>query len=82
MKRILFGICVACGFSGYAEKNHEMSRPTSEWQLVWADEFNQDGLPDASKWGYEEGFVRNKEPQYYSRARLENTRVEGGATRD
>ncbi len=50
----------------------------SEWELIWADEFNYQGLPDASKWDYEEGFVRNREKQYYTRARAENARVENG----
>ncbi|WP_216823616.1 family 43 glycosylhydrolase [Niastella vici] len=35
------------------------------YQLVWADEFNRDGQPDAGKWRYEEGFVRNEEFQWY-----------------
>jgi len=51
---------------------------TAGWQLVWADEFEVDGLPDAAKWNYEEGFVRNEEAQYYTRARMENARVEDG----
>ncbi|HBC86089.1 MAG TPA: glycosyl hydrolase [Lentisphaeria bacterium] len=49
-----------------------------EWKLVWADEFDKDGLPDPAKWDYEEGLVRNEEAQYYTRERLENARVEGG----
>jgi beta-glucanase (GH16 family) len=49
-----------------------------EWKLVWSDEFDRPGLPDATKWGYEEGFVRNNEAQYYTRQRSENARVEGG----
>ncbi|ARS40744.1 hypothetical protein CA265_14195 [Sphingobacteriaceae bacterium GW460-11-11-14-LB5] len=47
-------------------------------KLVWADEFNYKGLPDSTKWDYEVGFVRNKEPQYYTKARLENARVANG----
>ena len=50
----------------------------TEWKPVWSDEFNYEGLPDPNKWGYEEGFVRNKEQQYYTRARKENARVEKG----
>jgi beta-glucanase (GH16 family) len=46
--------------------------------LVWSDEFDQDGTPDPKKWGYEEGFVRNGEKQYYTRERRENVRVENG----
>lgn len=48
------------------------------WELVWSDEFNYTGLPDPAKWDYEEGFIRNQELQYYTRARPENARVEGG----
>jgi len=50
----------------------------ADWKLVWADEFNYQGLPDPAKWNYEEGFVRNHEKQYYTKARLENARVEDG----
>lgn len=32
----------------------------------WSDEFQYIGLPDSSKWSYEEGFVRNNELQYYT----------------
>ncbi len=46
------------------------------WQLVWSDEFDRAGLPDPARWGYEEGFVRNEEAQYYTRGRLENARIE------
>lgn len=36
-----------------------------EWQLVWSDEFNGNGLPDSTIWSYERGFVRNQEAQWY-----------------
>lgn len=49
-----------------------------EYKLVWADEFDYNGLPDKTKWVYEHGFVRNKEKQYYTVDRLENARVENG----
>ena len=49
-----------------------------EWELVWADEFNYEGLPKENNWDYEVGFIRNREKQYYTRARLENARVENG----
>ena len=47
-------------------------------RLVWSDEFDRDGLPDAGKWEYETGFVRNKERQYYTKSRPENARIENG----
>jgi beta-glucanase (GH16 family) len=51
--------------------------PTS-WRLVWQDEFDGTGLPDATRWGYEVGFVRNSELQYYTQGRVENARRENG----
>ena len=51
---------------------------SEEWKLVWSDEFKKDGLPDAKKWAYEVGFIRNRELQYYTKARKENARVEDG----
>jgi len=48
------------------------------WKLVWSDEFDYSGLPDAKKWTYEQGFIRNRELQYYTRARAANARVENG----
>jgi beta-glucanase (GH16 family) len=52
------------------------------YRLVWSDEFDADGLPDASKWDYDTdrnalGWYNN-EAQYYARDRLENARVENG----
>jgi beta-glucanase (GH16 family) len=52
------------------------------YKLVWADEFDKDGLPNPNNWGYDvsrnfQGWY-NREQQYYSLARPENTRVEGG----
>lgn len=35
------------------------------YTLVWADEFDSDGPPDPRNWGFEEGFVRNSELQWY-----------------
>ncbi len=54
------------------------SLTANEWKLVWSDEFDGKGHPDPEKWGYESGFVRNKEKQYYSTRRLKNARLENG----
>jgi beta-glucanase (GH16 family) len=51
----------------------------ADWKLVWSDEFNGKGLPDASKWTYEEGFIANREAQYYTKGRLDNIRQENGS---
>ena len=52
------------------------------YRLVWADEFDVAGLPDADKWSYDvernsAGWYNN-ELQYYGNARPENSNVEGG----
>ena len=52
------------------------------YRLVWADEFDVAGLPDAAKWSYDiernaDGWYNN-ELQYYGNARPENSKVEGG----
>jgi len=49
-----------------------------EWKLVWSDEFEKAGAPDPAKWGYEVGYIRNNEAQYYTKERRENARVENG----
>jgi beta-glucanase (GH16 family) len=47
--------------------------------LVWSDEFDTPGLPDASKWGYDlgAGGWGNNELEYYTN-RIENAAVSGG----
>ena len=54
--------------------------PEGTWQLVWSDEFDYEGLPDSTKWGYDVGGDGwgNNELQYYTERRLENARVEDG----
>ncbi len=51
-----------------------------EWSLVWADEFDDAGLPDSTKWTYDVGGHGwgNNERQYYTERRPENARVEDG----
>jgi hypothetical protein len=48
--------------------------------LIWSDEFNYTGLPDSSKWAYDEGGHGwgNKELQYYTSARSQNANVSNG----
>ncbi len=54
-------------------------------KLVWADEFEKAGLPDSTKWGYDNGRGcpnncgwGNNELQFYTAKRKENARVENG----
>ncbi|MFO7852742.1 MAG: glycoside hydrolase family 16 protein [Bacteroidota bacterium] len=45
------------------------------YKLVWADEFDEPGLPNAEFWSFENGFVRNEELQWYQ---SENAEIENG----
>jgi len=71
-------IVVACG--GDSATSSQAPSPTTgggAWTLVFSDEFDTPGAPDPAKWGYELGYIRNDEKQYYT-SRPENVRVEGG----
>jgi len=48
------------------------------WQLVWADEFDVDGAVNPSNWGFEHGFVRGKELQWYDNS-ISNAACEHGS---
>ncbi len=52
--------------------------PDGYSRLLFHDEFDVDGLPDSRYWGYEEGYVRNGELQYYTNARKENCEIRDG----
>nr|WP_297165198.1 glycoside hydrolase family 16 protein [uncultured Dysgonomonas sp.] len=71
---VLFGI----SFFASCEDNHQEKLVSDNYQLVWSDEFNYEGLPDSSNWTFEEGYRRNNEPQFYTKNRLENVSVGNG----
>jgi beta-glucanase (GH16 family) len=48
------------------------------WRLLWQDDFDGTGAPDAARWTYEKGRVRNNESQYYTVDRRENARQDRG----
>ena len=49
--------------------------PSGYTKLSWHDEFDGDGAPSSANWGYETGFVRNNELQWYQ---SQNAAVSGG----
>ena len=73
-----FAAGVVCSKDEYPEKEIDSAFEKTEWELVWEDTFDQDGLPDKNIWDYEVGYIRNNETQYYTKSRLENARVEKG----
>lgn len=80
---VLFTLCgsvvAAEGLSGKSDSKSETVKfDLSKWRLVWVDEFERDGAPDATVWKPEVGYLRNKEAQYYTKGRRENARVEKG----
>lgn len=64
--------------SWLVNNTYRSSTLRSNWNLVWSDEFEYTGLPSSSNWGYETGFVRNKELQKYVENDLSVTRVSDG----
>ena len=75
-----------CGASAMSGEKPEPEPPPGPrvceiGDLVWSDEFNEDGLPNTSKWRYDVGAHGwgNSELQYYTSARSENARVENGS---
>ena len=88
---ILFGVALLTLFAFRATiatedaATNEKTTDKMVWNEVWADEFNYTGLPDSSKWDYDEGDGcphvcgwGNNELQFYTRNRKENARVENG----
>lgn len=59
-----------------SQPNQQWSRTAMDWNLVWSDEFNGSSINTAD-WGYEIGYKRNNEQQYYT-SRPENARIENG----
>lgn len=49
------------------------------WKLTWSEEFTGPKI-DTSVWGYENGYRRNNEVQYYT-SRPENVRIDSGQLR-
>ncbi|UGQ46940.1 glycoside hydrolase family 16 protein [Massilia endophytica] len=79
-KLLALSLLTACG--GTTDAAMPAAEPPPAYRLVWADEFDKDGLPDSARWDYDTEFNQrgwfNNEKQYYSKGRLENARVENG----
>jgi beta-glucanase (GH16 family) len=66
----------------HVETNQILQQSTdgNQWELVWSDEFDGEGLPDTSKWRYNVGNWGwgNNELQYYTAFETRNARQENG----
>lgn len=68
-------LCIGLMFLVSTKQLHAQDYSKDGYKLVWSDEFDVDGRPDSEKWGYEHGFVRNQEQQWYQ---PQNAVVENG----
>lgn len=69
---IVMVVAVACN---QREQPENFAPEPEGYTLVWNDEFNEGSKPDSSDWSYENGFVRNRELQWYQ---PENAFIEDG----
>jgi beta-glucanase (GH16 family) len=69
-------------FSGSCskDKNPEPTVLADQYEMVWSDEFDYNGLPINTKWSYDigGGGWGNSEAQYYTDSRSENAEVKNG----
>ncbi len=61
--------------ASHKNNRDELRIEKDSYKLIWSDEFNTDGPPDAGKWRFESGFVRNEEAQWYQ---ADNAICKGG----
>jgi len=71
-----------CSKNSDPDPEPEPEKPELKKTLVWADEFDVNGLPDATKWSYDTAGNAtawgNNELQFYTRARSKNAEVKDG----
>lgn len=74
MKTTLANLLLICLFTfpTFAQKTQR--------KLIWAEEFNYEGLPDSTKWSYNTGGYGwgNNEKQFYTKANPDNAVVHNG----
>lgn len=74
----LIFLCIISSLTSWSQikqKEQQKKYKQEGYQLVWADEFDNEGPPDPKNWKFEQGFVRNQELQWYQK---ENAWCEGG----
>ncbi|MCF8303398.1 MAG: glycoside hydrolase family 16 protein [Bacteroidales bacterium] len=81
MKKIT-GFLIVLAFLAASCENGKKEIPVPDgYKLVWHDEFDYNGLPDAEKWSYDTAGNDygwgNNELQHYTHERIENVKVDG-----
>ena len=65
---------VACPGGLIGDTGDQPVNTPDGYELVWHDEFNRSEPPDPENWTYEQGYIRNKELQWYQ---ADNVRCDG-----
>ena len=67
MNKLVCTIPVVLIFAFWMLPSNLLAQDTrqGDYKLVWAEEFNKKGKPDPANWKFEQGFVRNRELQWY-----------------
>lgn len=81
MKLLIFAFFFLWQCSDSSTKSRDIIPEEKDgWRLVWSDEFDGTGWPDAHKWSYDVGGHGwgNNELQYYTEKRLENCYLDKG----
>lgn len=70
----LISVFIGLLFIAACQPSQKKEQQGNGWQLVWADEFDKEGLPDSSKWSYNTGGHGwgNNELQFYTNADTSN----------
>lgn len=66
---------VACSTGESKESSQTDNLEKPGYELVWQEEFENEGKPNDAFWSYENGLVRNQELQYYQK---DNANVSNG----
>lgn len=80
----LMSFVTSCASVNEKSGNKEIRQQNKQqnWKLVWADEFDKNGLPDTTRWNYDtrgnDYGWGNNEKQWYTVAKPENCRIENG----
>ncbi len=73
---ILFNLVIVFFLCANSPAQTASADTSGGWQFYWSDEFNGPNV-DPATWGYEIGYIRNNEAQFYS-GRTENSRIDNG----
>lgn len=86
LKHLFYLLLLSCllGSCQNNDTSPTLKADNKDYQMVWSDEFDTDGLPDTKKWSYDIGDGcpnvcgwGNSELQYYTN-HSKNTRIENG----